>query len=112
LPQCSNAWKDWHLYLIWGFEGKSPEYLMTTGVATIKDSLAKWNGTSILVGECSLAYLTQYGINLFKALKLARSGWIYWTWREGDDAPRASGDGDCCMRCLLRDKTINPAMWF
>ena len=95
---------------------------MTTGVATIKDSLAKWNGTSILVGECSLAYgsgtkftdaqLTQYGINLFKALKLARSGWIYWTWREGDDAPRASGDGDCCMRCLLRDKTINPAMWF
>ncbi len=55
-PQYSNAWQDWHLYLIWGFEGKSPEYLMTTGVATIKDSLAKWNGTSILAGECSLAY--------------------------------------------------------
>lgn len=121
-PDYFNAWQDWHLYLIWGFEGKSPDYLMTNGVATIKDSIDKWNGTaSLLVGECSFAYiagtkftdaqLTQYGINLFGALEKASAGWIYWTWKEGNDAPRANGDGDWCMRCLLRDKIINPSMW-
>jgi len=118
-PQYYNSWQDWHLYLIWGFEGKSPQWLMNEGVATIRNAVNGWNGNWLLVGEWSLAssqtftdaQLTQYGKNMFGALKGAHSGWTYWTWKQGNGGLRGNGGGGWCMRCLLRDGIINSSMW-
>lgn len=55
--------------------------------------------------------LTQYGKNMFAALKGAHSGWFYWTWKQGNGGPRGNGGERWCLRCLLRDGIINSSMW-
>lgn len=119
VPPYTKMWHDWHKYLIWGFEGQSAEWIITEGVATVQNDLARWTGNDIIMGEWCLAsnakftddLLKQYATNMFNTLRACKAGWTFWTWKQGDGSPRGDGEGGWSFRDLLRDRIVTPSMW-
>jgi len=112
-----NVWHDFHKYLIWGFDGKSADWLMNQGVQTVAGDITAWTGNPLIIGEWSLAApgsatftdatLKQYATNMITKGLGAASGWTFWTWKQGYGS---RGNG-WCMRDLFRDCFINPKLW-
>ena len=117
----SHVWHDWHKYLIWGFEGKTADWIMNQGVKDIATDIAKWSGNPLLMGEWSLAStesakftdatLKQYANNMISKLTALNGGWTFWTWKQGNGGHRGNGQGGWCLKDLLRDCIVNPKLW-
>jgi glucan 1,3-beta-glucosidase len=107
----SNAWEEWHKYLIWGYEGQNEDQILYGAVDGISSQIQQWHGNWMFIGEWSLATnpeapfsdrnkFIQLGTRMIDALNQAHSGWTYWTWKVSYDE---SGFNAWSLRTLLRE---------
>ncbi|TMW59516.1 hypothetical protein Poli38472_004585 [Pythium oligandrum] len=118
-PAYYNVWVEWHPYFIWGFENWSAEDLVNNGIRRdFLNKMNQWNSrpnaNPMFFGEWSLASSGQYtnpDSNDFltwtraqmDAMKTAKAGWTYWSWRiYGDE----NGFNGWSMRNVLRRGNI------
>nr|AIG55999.1 secreted protein [Achlya hypogyna] len=120
LPTGSNNWIDWHKYLIWGFENWSMKDIINTGTQWIANDITLWQSrrsAPIFVGEWSLAAaegilgelkngtnLNTYANRALAAMKEAKAGWTYWSWKVNATDWRSYGWN---MQALLRAGVID-----
>jgi hypothetical protein len=123
-PSYTNIWHDWHKDLLWGFENKTADWIMTEGVALIAADIAKWTGAPLIMGEWSLTSgslgsgakftdvtLKQYANNMITAMNAMKVGWTMWTWKKEIRNPRLDGQGGWSMKNLISDRIMDPKLW-
>lgn len=100
-PKYFNVWHEWHVYLKWGWEGKSMSEVFTFAHNYSNSHFSKWQGNPIFESEWSLAtddkvplsrnQMVQYAQIQLESLNKAPSGWAFWSWRHDDDTTMLSG---------------------
>ncbi|GLE05761.1 hypothetical protein PINS_up014809 [Pythium insidiosum] len=95
-PQYNNVWHEFHIYYLWGQDGRNEDQILEKARNYRREHLDPWRGNYMYIGEWALPTPSSAPFNSYQRLrdfawtmldqfKGAHGGHAFWTWRHDDE---------------------------